>query len=103
MQARAGAESRGYGLRHSIQERALTSERRRSFPGVACLSVLLACSGSDRPPGSVTAPPRPSAEIAVETERQQQTREALANVRRSDREVPETQILFGDLHVHTTY
>ena len=65
--------------------------------------MLLACSGSDRPPGTVTPPARPSSEITAEAEQQQRTRETLAQVGASGGEAAETQILFGDLHVHTTY
>ncbi len=77
----------------------MTSGCVESILGFGCAVVLVSCSGSDRPAGTLTAPRRPAAEIADQSERQQATRESLA-----DASLPsETQILFGDLHVHTTY
>lgn len=81
----------------------MTSGLRRSFLVMGCLTAFLGCSGSDRPAGTVTAPPRPVLEITAESERQQETRDDLANLSSSSGDVQDTQILFGDLHVHTTY
>ena len=51
--------------------------------GIAVLAALVACSGSDIPPGEIADAPRASTES-------RQTRDA-------------SRILFGDLHVHTSY
>ncbi|MGE4608458.1 MAG: hypothetical protein AAEJ52_17110, partial [Myxococcota bacterium] len=76
----------------------MTLRRARWLLGIGAVLVLISCSGSDRPAGTLSGPRRPAAEITAQTERQQATRESLADASPS----PETQILFGDLHVHTT-
>ena len=73
------------------------------FLTFGCLTLGLACSGSDRPAGVVTAPPRPLADLAAEREKQSETKSTLAGIALAEDEALEAQILFGDLHVHTTY
>ncbi|MCC6640021.1 MAG: DUF3604 domain-containing protein [Deltaproteobacteria bacterium] len=63
--------------------------------------LLLACGGADVPPGAIEGPRRPEASIAQEQASQDAARRAID----TKAGVPsgEGQILFGDLHVHTTY
>lgn len=51
---------------------------------------LVYCGGEHQGPGEVTARPLPAARVAARTERQRAVE-------------PAAQILFGDLHVHTTF
>ena len=66
------------------------------------IAVVVACRGGDRPPGVVTGGARSRAEVAADSARQDA---AVASIAR--RAAPGAgrakQILFGDLHVHTTY
>ena len=70
-----------------------------------CIVVLLAAlaCGGDRPPGEITGLARGADELAVSVARQARARDALALRLRAARALPAKQILFGDLHVHTTY
>ncbi len=70
-----------------------------------CIVVLLAAlaCGGDRPPGEITGSARGADELALPVARQARARDALALQARAARALPAKQILFGDLHVHTTY
>jgi hypothetical protein len=60
---------------------------------------LLSCCGSDVDPGSLEGNPRSSEAIYEQDLRFFQTKESLLGSNQDD----SSQILFGDLHVHTTY
>jgi hypothetical protein len=64
--------------------------------------VLPACGG-DRPAGEVTGPRLPAAELGAREARQEAGRAGLDAAAEAARVLPTGQILFGDLHVHTTY
>jgi hypothetical protein len=64
------------------------------------LAGIAACGG-DRADGEITGGARRSEEVAASDARQARTREALAADARAPAD--SRQILFGDLHVHTTY
>ncbi len=64
---------------------------------------LLACTGADRLDGEVEGPPRSAGALAEQRARQTRAGDALAQQADGPRTLPEKQILFGDLHVHTTY
>jgi len=66
------------------------------------LSVL-ACGGSDRPNNAIEGPGLSPAVVAERGERQNDAERALAGQAGVARVLDEKQILFGDLHVHTTY
>ena len=61
---------------------------------------LIGC-GSDVPPGSVEGEPRNEAKIYESDLKFYKTKESL--FQSSQEVIDDTQILFGDLHVHTTY
>jgi hypothetical protein len=63
----------------------------------------LACGGSDRPPGQVEGPARSPSILEDQAARLGRARSELADRANTTRELPAKQILFGDLHVHTTY
>jgi len=68
---------------------------------LALLVVGLAgCSGSDQPLGEIEGQAHSKAEITARVERQRTTAERLAA---AENATAAKQILFGDLHVHTTY
>jgi len=74
------------------------------LPGVVLLAALLAfilfisegVGGREHPRGEIAQQPRPESEVLNRSEGQ---RAAVASVAAPD----DSQILFGDLHVHTTY
>ncbi len=73
----------------------------RRFACVTLLAALLtACSGEHIGPGEVTATPIPPDVQSSHARRQLQAREALA---KHGSAPAASQILFGDLHVHTTF
>jgi len=71
---------------------------------LAALAVLaaLACSGSDQPTGEITGPGRPPSHVAAKLKQQRAVQRALASSSFATAQSPKT-ILFGDLHVHTSY
>ena len=64
------------------------------------LMLLGACDGSDQPVGAIAAPGKSTALVAQIDNSRNSTAQKLV---RSTENVPSRQILFGDLHVHTTY
>jgi hypothetical protein len=72
----------------------------RLGPLLILLAGIAACGG-DRADGEITGGARRSEEVAASDARQARTREALAADARAPAD--SRQILFGDLHVHTTY
>jgi hypothetical protein len=77
-------------------------QRHHGF-GLLLILFVLACGGSDRPPGEITGERRSDAALAAAARAQDAAREAI--LARSTTRVgrPSKRILFGDLHVHTTY
>ncbi|MGI9285574.1 MAG: DUF3604 domain-containing protein [Pseudomonadales bacterium] len=65
--------------------------------------LMIACSGSDRPAGSIEGQARTDASVQAQVKRQTTGKTALDHMAKAPRALPEKQILFGDLHVHTTY
>lgn len=76
---------------------------RRVSGGLAPLAmgVWLACGGGDQPPGAIEGPRRPEASVAQAKAAQDAARRAISE--KAGAPPGEEQILFGDLHVHTTY
>jgi len=70
-------------------------------PLLACVS--LACGGGDLPQGKIEGPRRPEASVAQEQAAQDAALRAVDQKAGVGSRVDERQILFGDLHVHTTY
>lgn len=66
----------------------------------ALLLVLSACRGHHEEPGQITQQPVPAPVVAARAAREQQAVERLVPDAASR---PDKQILFGDLHVHTTF
>lgn len=67
------------------------------------LSTLVACSGSDRPNNEIEGRARAKEAVAAQRQQVRDASAGLAAKAGVDRALPEKQILFGDLHVHTTY
>jgi hypothetical protein len=65
--------------------------------------LLLACGGGDRPPGEIEGAPRPAASLAAAAKAQVAAQKKLARAFDAERHAVPKQILFGDLHAHTTY
>ncbi len=65
--------------------------------------ALAACQGSDRPAGTIEGPARAPEQMRAQVLRQEAGRLGLATRAGAARALPARQILFGDLHVHTTY
>ena len=62
-----------------------------------------ACGGSDRPPGEIEGARRPDTAMEAAALAQQGAVEGLETSAGTPRALPVKRILFGDLHVHTTY
>ncbi len=75
--------------------------KRRRLYGLLGVFLLAACSGGDRTAGEIKGKGRSEAAVAVTTERQVAARDAIAA--RAGVEGGSKSILFGDLHVHSTY
>jgi len=76
---------------------------RRSVASLLGLVLLAGCSGGDRPPGEIRGPRLPDAALAHEREAQQTARREIDR-RAGGLHPPDgKRVLFGDLHVHTTY
>jgi hypothetical protein len=67
---------------------------------LAPLILLAACRGQHEGPGAITAQRLPDTVVAARAQRETQAVERLAP---DPATRPEKQILFGDLHVHTTF
>ncbi|MAE94474.1 MAG: hypothetical protein CL910_07430 [Deltaproteobacteria bacterium] len=71
---------------------------------LAAIAILaLACSGSDRSNNAIEGPARSTQAVTAQAERQVDSERRLSERGGATRELPAKQILFGDLHVHTTY
>jgi hypothetical protein len=70
--------------------------------GAAALLAGLACGGSDQPAGRIAGPGRPPEQVAAKARAQRSVQRALAAESHATAQSPKT-ILFGDLHVHTSY
>ncbi len=64
---------------------------------------MLACGGSDRPPGEIEGARRPDAALQAAALAQKEAVAGLAERAGAARALPAKRILFGDFHVHTTY
>jgi len=67
------------------------------------LALLPACGDRDLPAGRIEGPGRSEAELSSRAVRQREAGGHLESLAERPRGVAEGQILFGDLHVHTTY
>ncbi len=67
------------------------------------LGVAAGCGGSDRTAGTVEGPGRAESAVAATARAQDRARETLDAVAGAARARPPKRILFGDLHVHSTY
>jgi len=74
---------------------------RRELPALLVACLVLACSGSDRTAGEIEGAARPEAALAAVAQRQATARDAISPRRQAGG--ASKSILFGDLHVHTTY
>ena len=77
------------------------SSSRRIASLVAALACALACGGRDRADGEIEGTRRPAGELRGEEAAQAAARDALAAL--SEGPPASSRILFGDLHVHTTW
>jgi hypothetical protein len=75
--------------------------RRRALRGLWLASLTLACGG-DRPAGEIEGPPRSPEALAVAARRQADATRAIGARATAPGTAPKS-ILFGDLHVHTTW
>jgi hypothetical protein len=64
---------------------------------------LLACGGSDQPPGEIEGPARAAAAVRAGEVAQERARRALESQSAPPGTAPAKRVLFGDLHVHSTY
>ena len=76
---------------------------RRSVASLLGLVLLAGCRGSDRPPGEIVGARLPDAVLAQERAAQQAARREIDRRAGGLHPVDGKRILFGDLHVHTTY
>ncbi len=66
-------------------------------------ALLASCGGEDLPPGRIVGERRPEAAVQREQTLQDAARAAIPAAETAEARPSERQILFGDLHVHTTY
>ncbi len=76
---------------------------RRSVANALALALLAGCGGSERPPGEIRGERRPAAALARERSAQQAARREIDQRAGGLRPADGKRVLFGDLHVHTTY
>ena len=76
---------------------------RAFLASIAVFWLVLACGGSDRPPGEIEGARRPDAALEAAALAQREAIEGLANRAGAAAALPAKRILFGDFHVHTTY
>lgn len=74
---------------------------RASLAAVVLAALAVGCRGGDQPPGTIVGPARHSVLVTAEAAARRRAAETLAG--RSSAAPPRRRILFGDLHVHTTY
>ncbi len=75
---------------------------RRSRASAVLLLAWVGCEGSDQPVGEIAGERRPEPVAAAQASAQREARSALAALGTVAAE-SDKEILFGDLHVHTTY
>jgi len=75
----------------------------RALLASIALFLILACGGSDRPPGEIEGARRPDAALEAARLAQEKAVQGLDAALGAERALPAKRILFGDLHVHTTY
>ncbi len=71
--------------------------------GLLAVSFALACGGHDQPAAEIVGPRRPEAVVEAEQAAQNAARAAITAKAGDAAPSSERRILFGDLHVHTTY
>ena len=76
--------------------------------GIACIAVvavlaLSGCRGEHQGPGTITEGRIPAADLAQRVATERAVQAALSPGAAVPEKAPEKQILFGDLHVHTTF
>ena len=81
----------------------LLAVRRRGWTALILGLWLVACGGADRPRGVIEGERLPEAAVEARHTGQRQAQRALEGRGAAPREDPSKRILFGDLHVHTTY
>jgi len=83
----------------------MSSIRPTLFKGIhpLLLCLVVACGGQDQGPGQVEGRRRPELAVAASAAAQVAAREALRARSRAPAADPSKRILFGDLHVHSTY
>jgi hypothetical protein len=74
----------------------------RSLILILIPAVLTACSGEDRPAGTIEGPRRSDDNLSAHADWQAQAEQAIV-AQAGPRDLAAKQVLFGDLHVHTTY
>ena len=77
--------------------------RRAARLAILGTTLALACSGSDRPDGAIEGKRRPQVALIAEGAAQDAALAALDARAGAPRPLPAKRILFGDLHVHTTF
>jgi hypothetical protein len=65
--------------------------------------IVVGCGGTDRPPGTIAGERRPEQALTRAAQAQQAAAKGLDAMARAERALPTKRILFGDVHVHTTY
>jgi hypothetical protein len=76
---------------------------RISLASIVVFLLVLACGGSDRPPGEIEGARRPDAALEAAALAQKAAALGLEAKSGAAPALPAKRILFGDFHVHTTY